>query len=323
MKVVNCIISLMALGTLTACDQKELEFGYAFSDEEIRLTADLVPQAETRATSQSHLSDATHFATGQPVALFIIEHRPSPVAYTGALHTMTTGESNALNFNVGDNCLWPGDTPVDFHAWYPYKADGPFAGKTSASTTTFTVSSDQSAEATYSACDLLFASSINVSKPNPIAAVPLTFTHALSQVIVVLQSTNDQLTDEELATAQVTIDGTAEAPLYLDANVDIDGGTANYLSTGTTTTQLKLGTGATTFAVLPPGQSLLGKVVHFTLDGIETKSYTINTIDGLLAGKKYTITLSLTLSTFTVTETMVDWQSGGDDRDKSGNPLYI
>lgn len=306
-----------------ACDQKELEFNNGQSDEEIRLIASLVPQAETRAVSQSHLADATHFAEGQPVALFIIENKATPGAYTGALHTMTTGEYDALDFNVGDNCYWPGNTPVNFFAWYPYVANGPFAGKTSSSNTTFSVNSDQSAEATYSACDLLYATRTNVTKPDPVAAIPLVFNHALSQVVVVLQSTNDQLTADELATAQVTIDGTELAPIYLDANVDIDGSTANYLSTGTTTTQIKLGTGATTFAVLPPGQSLLGKVVHFTLDGIETKSYTISTINTLLAGRKYTITLSLTLSTFSVTETMTDWTSGGDDRDLSETPLYI
>ena len=110
----------------------------------------------------------------------------------------------------------------------------------------------------------------------------------------------------------------------MDANVDIDGGTAPALTTGTTATEVELGTGATTFAVLPSGQSLTGKVINFQLEGGGTQHYTISTIGTLVAGRKYTITLSLKLNVITtVTETVVDWVDGGDNRDATGNPLYI
>ena len=315
----------MVLILLMACDQKELEMNNMLTNQEIRLSTRLESQTETRAISQSHLADATHFAAGQPVALFIIENRTSPTAYTGDIHTMTTGENDVLDFDLGANCYWPGNTPVNFFAWYPYTTGGPFANnKKSMDNTTFTVNSDQSSPESYTACDLMFASSTNVVHPQSAETrIPLVFSHKLSQVVVILQSTNDQLTAEQLAKAQITIDGTESSPLYLTADVDIDGGTATFNSTGTTAVQLKLGTGATTFAVLPPGQSLLGKKIYYTLENIATKEYTINTIGVLEAGKKYTITLSLTLSQVNVTETVTDWQHGGDDRDYSDNSLYI
>lgn len=290
------------------------------------MSTSLAPQAETRTASQNHLTnDALHFAPDQHVALYIIDHaRSATAAYQGDLHTMTTAEGDVLCFDFGSNCYWPGNSSVDFYAWYPYKAGGPFDAKKSSDTTVFPVSTDQRTEASYAACDLMCAKTENVSRPAVAGTrINMNFTHALSQVIVVLQSTNDQLTASQLETAQITLDGTELAPLYMDANVDIDAGTATALTTGTIATQVQLGTGITTFAVLPPGQSLTGKAIHFTLDGIATKSYNITSIGELQAGKKYTITLNLTLSTFNVTETVVDWLTGGDDRDESSNPLYF
>ena len=316
MKTTTYSTLLLVMLLLTACDKKEFEF--SSEGEEIRLGCSLAPQVATRATSEEdHLTSPTQFKTDVNIALFLKDQND---AFNGSLYKMVTAAGDKLNFASGSP-FWPAGA-VNFYAWYPYQDNGPFASKVSTDVITFTVNSDQRSAANYAASDLMCAVKSATKPESADTRIQLDFYHKLSQVIVVLKTTNDQLTDDQLATAQITIDGTAGAPIYLDATVDIDAGTATYKSDGTTTTQLQLGTGAKTFAVLPSGQSLQAKKIRFTLDGIATREYEISQIGNLEAGKRYTITLNLTLSTFTVTEEVFPWQSG-DGWDESGSPIYV
>ena len=322
---------------LLACEQDK-EPKVNAPEDVIRLTAVMAPESATRSTTQSHLSNnGMQFTSGQPIALFMTEADPTNgslvsganVSYDGNLHSLTTGTNGALDFDLGSDCYWPATNNVNFYAWHPYAADGCFAGKKAGETTVFRVNANQSTDEAYKASDLLWARSTNIAKPSiATTAIPLTFYHALSKVKVVLQSSSSLITASQLSTATVLLKGTASAPIYLDATVDIDGATASCLTTGATTTEVQFGTGSTTFAVLPSGQSLSGKVIDVTFADNDGDTgghftYTISTLNTIAAAKLYTITLTLKLNSVTVTETVHDWEAGSDDRDNTSNPLYI
>ena len=294
-----------ALFLITACQQRETDSSQ--QPVPISLCTNIGDNSSTRASAQTHLNAAaTNFSANQQVALFITEHDPSTgtektantagLTYAGQLHPMTTtvsGSTYTLSFAESPATrYWPDSgNKLSFYAWHPYSATGPFAGQTAASTPTFTVAVDQSSNATYAACDLMTAQLVNQVRST--SAQTLTFTHALSKIIVVLKADeNSSITAAQLAAARVELTGTEQAPIYLSATVDIKGGTATYQSAGTTTQALQLGTGASLFAVLPPGQSLVGRQVSITIEG-KTQSYPITSISSLVAGKKYTFTLEL------------------------------
>lgn len=317
-----------ALLLTTACQQDESD---ASLQVPIRLCTSVGDNGTTRAAAQTHLNAAaTNFAANQQVALFITEHDPSTgtekaattdgLTYTGQLHPMTTAVSdNSYTLGFAEapaTRYWPDSgNKLSFYAWYPYSATGPFAGQTAASTPTFTVAADQSSNATYAACDLLTARLVNQARST--SAQTLAFTHALSKIVVELRTDeNSSITAAQLAAARVELTGTAQAPVYLSATVDIKGGTATYQSAGVTTESLLLGTGASQFAVLPPGQSLVGCQVSITIEG-KTQSYPITTISSLVAGKKYTFTLELSsiLQNYgqTLTVSIDPWETPDDN----------
>lgn len=317
MKVISILTSMTALLLiLTSCEQNEAETPQT-SGPEILLSSSLQPLTVTRTATQEHLtSDGIHFTAGQHIALFI-KGTDANSAYQGGIHLMTTEENDVLKFDVGSNCYWPGSNTVNFYAWCPYTDDGPFAGKTSNDEVTFKVDADQSTPEMYAANDLLYAQK-TASNPNDGSRTLLTFSHKLAQVIVVLKSEDGNITSDQLNSATVTIEGN----LQMDALVDIDGGTAKAIGTATQTT-VKLGVGATTFCVLPPGQSLNGTTIRFALADGGTQTYTVQSIGTLEAEKKYTITLNLKLYGIQSFEEKVEpWVSGEDDREQQ-NPLYI
>lgn len=326
-KTIRYIIYIVAALLLNACENENLSKNQSL--DEIRLTAGVSDiNADTRATSQQHLSaNGQSFTVDQHIALFISERSGGSEVfngiYQGDMHTLHTAANNVLEFDLGEKCYWPGTNNVNFYAWHPYIVNGAFTGKKSNQTTTFSVLADQSSLDAYTSSDLMSAISTNVAKTE--SAVPLTFSHKLSKVVIVLQSnTEGQITAEQLASATVSIQqANAATPFYLDSTVDIDAGTTTLLTTGNSTDEILLGTGSTTMCVLPPGQSLKDKKIVFDmgLDG-GANDYTIKMEGNLLAGKVYTITLKLTLTHIEVTETVVDWQ---DDRtwDKSGQTLFI
>lgn len=320
MKKATILFSILLLmAVATSCEKDEVST--TLSNEEILLSSYLEPLSATRAATQTHLSDATHFAPDQLVALYITED--GETVFKGDLHTMKTAANDELNFTVGSVCYWPGDATVHFYAWSPYVAGGPFDKKRASDNTIFSVKANQSSAEDYAASDLL-SSKLDTKKPTAEGRTLLTFTHALSQVMVKLVSADNQLTDAQLAAASVYMEGSDASPFYLEANVDIDAPSATYKADGSTSTRLDLGVGSTTFAVIPSGQTLEGKTIHLSLDGGGQQHYTIKMSEALQPGRRYTITLRLRLFTITdVQETVEPWSSGDADRDESENPLYI
>ena len=318
MKVRRLLPPLTAmLLTLVGCGQTEME-NHPAAGQEILLSSRLDPMTVTRTASKDHLStDGKHFTAGQRIALYIKGETASS-AYQGGIHTMTTEESDVLNFDVGSNCYWPGENYVNFYAWCPYTTDGPLAGKKSEDAVTFTVSADQTTAEKYAANDLLYAYARAKRPSDNVTRTLLTFSHKLSQLVVVVQSADNNMTDAQLASATISLDGT----LKMNAQLDLDGGTA--IATGeAAATTIQMGTGSATYAVLPPGQSVKGTTVSFDLEDGGSGSYTIKNIDNLEAGKSYIITLRLKLYEISgVTEEVVDWQDG-ENRDKRSTPLYI
>ena len=258
-------------------------------------------QTATRATAQGYLSaNGQQFSGSQQVALFVNESdgtadiavtdaNRSLLTYQGQLIATTT-QSGTLAFADGATRYWPDtNNRLSFYAWYPAAS---FSGQTSRNTPTVTIAADQRDNSTYAAQDLM-AARLTHCERTP-SAQTLTFTHVLSKVIVVLKSTNGSISDALMNSASVQlVQSTASTAILQDAKVDIMGGTATAQTGGTSTTTVQLGTGKNTFAVLPPGQSLVGKRISITMNGKE-QSYPITSISSLTAGRQYTFTIDLT-----------------------------
>lgn len=340
MKKIDDIFALTFLLTsmsLTACQRED-----TFNQDDripIRLSTTIgIEESGTRASAQAYLTNnGQNFENGQSVALFICEsnttsdiavteENATKLTYQGQLIATTThtdGTNYTLTYDDGLTHYWPDtNNRLSFYAWYPASA---FTGLTAVSTPVISMPADQSNNATYAAKDLMSARLLYQERtPN---AKTLSFSHTLSKIIVVLKSTNSSISTSLMNNAIVKlVQGDAATPILLDANVNIKTGTATAVSDGTSTDELTIGTGQTTFAVLPTTQSLIDKKISITMNGKE-QSYTITSIDNLLAGKKYTFTIDLTSArqdfAGTLSVTVSAWNSPAEGQELTDQRLTL
>lgn len=213
---------------------------------------------------------------------------------------------------------WYEDESVtsNIYAYYPYDVNGAY----SADGYEFTVNSDQTTAAGYTASDFMIAKA--TSKPTE-EAVKLGFTHALSKVVV---NINSEL-DEAIADVMLSdVYGTATIKLT-DGSATVGGskGGIKALNVGDTKWQL----------ILVPQENVTPKLI-VTTSAQKQYTFDIESAVSFGAGKLNTTTIALTkesISTSFTTE-VTDWtadkelnfsQSGSQDvvLPSSGDTLYL
>ena len=189
----------------------------------------------------------TQFVADQQVGIFLAEDNGGPV--TSGTNVTTYGQP--LTYvadgagNLSNEQYWPQDgNGLHIFGVYPLAA-AETAGAYNATGKTFSVQTDQTADANYMASDLMTGLP---TAGNPVdrtpSAVPLTFTHLLTKIDVSLTA-GSGFTTAEMANAVVSILGTKPTTTFNVQNATV--GTAS----GDATT-ITAGTGASTSAIIVP-----------------------------------------------------------------------
>ena len=132
----------------------------------VTLSYQMAPATLTRAAAQTTLNQ-DYIENGKSVAVLIRNHGVGD--YTS--YTYTTGSDGALT-NPNPVPYYPGSTHIDILGYYPASAGS-----------SFTVQTDQTTSAAYTASDLMWATPL-VDKALTTDRQTLTFSHLLSKLIV-------------------------------------------------------------------------------------------------------------------------------------------
>ena len=247
----------------------------------------------------------TQFAGGQQVGIFLAEDNGGPV--TSGDNVTTYGQPLTYvangSGNLSNEQYWPQDgNGLHIYGVYPLAA-ATTAGAYNATGKTFSVQTDQTADANYMASDLMTGLP---TAGNPVdrtpSAVPLTFTHLLTKIDVSLTA-GSGFTTAEMANAVVSILGTKPTTTFNVQNATV--GTAS----GDATT-ITAGTGASTSAIIVP-QALAADASFIQVAvGGGNYIYKLPAAITFASSTKYTYNLTVTKTGLTLSGTTITpWTS--------------
>lgn len=299
----NYLLLAAAALTFAACGSDETDNW----NGEIRLRSGLDVQQTTRAATTIQ---ATQFDNGENIDVYITEATTDGKA-------ATTTYDQPLVYTVGDG----GALSTTKQPYYPTSGNGVniFAvypsGTSIAESNTFTIKEDQSTDANYKASDLMYgAPSSHATVSRTKDKVSLTFTHLLSKVTVVLKSGAGS---PSLDGAVVELTG-VKPSTTLTANSS--GGSISTTASGDAKaiTVMKATTGSLEGSAVVIPQTLETSFIKVTLatGGVLTSTSLTSgtsTLENVVleAGKSYTYTITVNLTSLDVKSAIADWNTGG------------
>ena len=169
------IIALMAVAAVAVgCNNDNNEIAHVDSNE-IRVVASL--GNSTRAT-------LTEFEAGDVMSLYAVEYSGDAVANIQSAGNYLNNE--ALTFNgsewLSERTLYWSESPCDFYAFYPYRANGPMSNVLFEVATNQNSAESEEALSGYEASDLMWAKAERVARED--GAVQLSFKHMMSRLVV-------------------------------------------------------------------------------------------------------------------------------------------
>ena len=234
-----------------------------------------VDATETKAAQ--NLNEGT-FATGETVKVRI--------SNTGAGewtdYDFTTGSTGAMSPASTVPYYPAGSQNIDIVAYYPSTAG-----------TSFTVASDQTADADYKASDLMFASVSNQAKQAE--AVNLAFTHKLAKINV----------NVTVGTGVSTI--SSVSLLNVKPTVLFDQATGAVGEASGDATSIAMSNEG---AVLIPAQTITGGLFSIVTDK-GTATYSVPNGKAFDAGQQYTLNITVNLRNLGMTNEIYGWTSQG------------
>ena len=182
---------------------------------EIRINAEVVDaQQSTRAAGASVFGS---FATTDQVYLYITDATSSTSLKTGAVTLSSSSVSTGIYYPTNGHL-------VNIKGYYPSSVTN--------TSTSFAVQADQSSEANYKSSDLMYAHKENCARQS--GAHALTFNHALSKIIVQVQSDGTITTEKAVVTLKnVKRSATLSAGVFSAVS-----GSASTVTMGTTSSNL-------------------------------------------------------------------------------------
>lgn len=211
----------------------------------------------------------TAFEEGDQIGLYIVT--PEGAYLDNAQYTYTEGALVSEGTNY-----WYDDAEVesDVLAYYPYSA----AATYKAEGLTFTVEADQSAQGGYAASDLLVASTTSYPTKE---AVALPFKHALSKVVINIESELDE-----------AIQSVMFADVYGSAVVDLKEGTSTVNGQKGTIKAAKVA-GAESYTLIVVPQAEAKPRILVTVEGDKQYNFNIAAATDFEAGKVATTNLTI------------------------------
>lgn len=274
MQTRRLLFAAAALTVLTACSSDDSSIENNEGRVPVKLSYTNIDAAETRAAQ--NLNEGT-FASGESVKV--------RVSNTGtgewSDYTFTTGDAGAMTAPATPPYYPAGSTNIDIVAYYP--AD---AGES------FSVATNQTADDDYKASDLMFASVTDQAKQA--AAVNLAFSHKMAKLNV------------NITAGQGVTSITSVSLLNVKPTVTFDRATgAVGEATGTATSIAMSNNGA----ALIPAQTIDGGLLSIETDK-GTATYSVSN-KAFVAGKLYTMNITVNLRAVGTTTTITGWTSEG------------
>lgn len=270
MKKVRYCIELILLLIMSACSEVD-EF-VTYDNVLIKLTQ-CVEETNTRSATQSLQS--SQIAAGEKVGVTI-----TGASFTHENVEWTAQENGELS--SADN-LYYGNGTATIYAYHPF--DATWNGTDINDVKVFCVQEDQSQDAGYLASDLLYATKTSTKSSS---AIPLTFKHKLSKVIVTLTTS----TGISLDNASVYIGGTNLKTGFklADGSLVADGITPEVkeIKVGVTTSASH-----TVSAVVVPQLVASGTIFLKVVLGEKTFVHTLKNDLNLESGVTYNYTISI------------------------------
>lgn len=283
MKTKKMLSAAVALMMLAACTQEEIE--PATERVPVKLAYTTVDATETRAAQ--NLNEGT-FESGESVTVRI--SNTGRGEWTD--YAFTTGAAGAMTASAIPPYYPPGSQNIDIVAYYPATAG-----------TSFSVATDQTADADYKASDLMFASVTNQAKQAE--AVELAFSHKMAKLNV------------NITAGQGVTSITGVSILNVKPTVSFDQATGAVGEATGAATRIAMSNNG---AALIPAQTIDGGLLSIATDkGTATYNVTNKTF---AAGNKYTLNITVNLREVGATTAITNWNSGETSQDDADiNPV--
>ena len=296
----NLFLIAVATVVVAACSS-DLDETSVVESYPVRLCTDGLT-GMTRAGQSVQL---TQFVADQQVGIFLAEDNGGPVTSGTNVTTYDQPLTYVANGSGGlaNTQYWPQDgNGLHIFGVYPLSA-ATTAGAYNATGKSFSVQTDQSADANYMASDLMTGLP---TEGNPVSrttnAVPLTFTHLLTKIDVNL-STGDGFTSAELDAAVVSILGTKPSTTFNVQNATVGDASGD-------ATTITAGTGTTTSAIIVPQTLAAGSnFIQVTIGG-GNYIYKLPAAITFESSTKYTYNLTVSKTGLTLNGTTITpWNS--------------
>lgn len=284
MKTKKLLFAAAALTVLTACSSDDSPIDNVEQRVPVTLAYSTIDATETRAAqgvngmtrAAQDLNEGT-FASDESVKVRI--------SNTGAGewtdYTFTTGSAGTMTAPNPAPYYPAGSQNIDIVAYYPATAG-----------TTFTVAADQTADASYKASDLMFASMTDQAKQAE--AVNLAFSHKMAKLCV------------NITAGQGVTSITSVSLLNVKSTVSFNQATGEVgEATGSATSIVVSNNGA----ALIPAQTIDGGLLSIVTDK-GTATYSVAS-KAFAAGQLYTLNITVNLRAVGTTTAITGWTSEG------------
>ena len=256
---------------------------------EIRINAEVV-DAQQESTRAAGASVFGSFATTDQVYLYITDATSSTSLKTGAVTLSSSSVSTGIYYPTNGHL-------VNIKGYYPSSVTN--------TSTSFAVQADQSSETNYKSSDLMYAHKENCARQS--GAHALTFNHALSKIIVQVQSDGTITTEKAVVTLKnVKRSATLSAGVFSAVS-----GSASTVTMGTTSSNLSTTAQSLSAIIVPQTIAASTQFIEVKLN-TSNATYTYAIPSGgktFASGNAYTYTLTLGLQGVSVTTSISSWTS--------------
>ncbi len=294
------ILALAVIATVASCSKSDNVETPDNWGGELRITSGIA----TRAVDQT-------WDSGDAIGVYMTQ-TGSTTKYIGEANThySTTSTSTSADFSVvspDEQLYYPQSGDVDILAYYPY-VSGVEVGAYPVNVLTQTPSKS---------IDLMIATAEEVVKSK--TAIPLTFDHKLSKVVVTLTpAENSGLTIDDLKSMSVVLSGTKAEATY-DLNTEsIDFGENQAAAITLPTAVVGTASAVITSIVIPQSAT---PTFTFTLGGTDSYSVTASAMT-FVSGSEHNYTIEITKTAAIITGSKINkWGDGADESGLTADDL--
>ena len=286
---------------------------------------DAISFAPVASKPTKAIIEGASYPVGESFAVSAYYNASASLPGSSAYFTDLTATKRASFWEPSSNEYWPLEGRLDFHAFSPASASGVSISSNGVTATGYTITSEQQMTT-----DLCYASAVVPDCDAHPAAVPMAFSHALTQVVVRVKAA-DYYSNVSLALTSLSLGGIYSAGDFNNGEWT-NQATAHTYALSSTSTALTYDANdnpeikevsKSVFIPQELAHNATMSIRYCITQTISDKTYTLtnpvtiplcNTVDEWEAGKKYIYTLTIGMNNFiTFTASAAGWQGESED----------